>query len=151
MIRPRHVTPTSVEALAARIAEATDAAAELHGDPSVTVTGACLRAHDVAAGELFAALPGAHAHGADFAATALQRGAVAVLTDPEGATREAIAGSGLPVLVHPRPREALGRRHRYLGTRRAGSPCSGSPVPAARPPRSTCSRRPWPRQARRPP
>ena len=108
VIRPRHVTPTAVEALAARITEATGTAPQLHGDPSVTVTGACLRAHDVAAGELFAALPGAHAHGADFAATALRRGAVAVLTDPDGAGRDAIAASGVPVLVHPRPREALG-------------------------------------------
>ena len=112
MIRPRHVTPTSVEALAARIAEATGAAAELHGDPSATVTGACLRAHDVAAGELFAALPGARAHGADFAATALQRGAVAVLTDPEGATREAIAGSGSPSWSTPDRARPSGRRRR---------------------------------------
>jgi UDP-N-acetylmuramoyl-L-alanyl-D-glutamate--2,6-diaminopimelate ligase len=107
-IRPRHVSPTRVEALAARIAEATGTAPEVHGDPTAAVTGACLRAHEVAAGELFAALPGARAHGADFAATAVGRGAVAVLTDAEGARRDAIAGSGLPVLVHPRPREALG-------------------------------------------
>jgi UDP-N-acetylmuramoyl-L-alanyl-D-glutamate--2,6-diaminopimelate ligase len=107
VIRPRHVTPVPLAALAERIAEATGTAPDLHGDASTTVTGACLRAHEVAPGELFAALGGARAHGADFAAQALERGAAAVLTDPEGAARPAVA-AGVPVLVHPRPREALG-------------------------------------------
>jgi UDP-N-acetylmuramoyl-L-alanyl-D-glutamate--2,6-diaminopimelate ligase len=107
-IRPRRVAPVPLAAIAARIAEATGTAPELHGDSSATVSGACLRAHEVAAGELFAALGGARAHGADFAAQALARGAAAVLTDPEGAARPAVAGAGVPVLVHPRPREALG-------------------------------------------
>jgi UDP-N-acetylmuramoyl-L-alanyl-D-glutamate--2,6-diaminopimelate ligase len=106
VIRPRHVTPTRVDALAARIAEVTGTAPRIHGDPTTAVTGACLRAHDVVPGEVFAALPGARAHGADFAATALGRGAVAVLTDPDGATR--IGATDVPVLVHPAPREALG-------------------------------------------
>ena len=35
-------------------------------------------------GDLFAALPGAVTHGARFAADALNRGAVAILTDPKG-------------------------------------------------------------------
>jgi UDP-N-acetylmuramoyl-L-alanyl-D-glutamate--2,6-diaminopimelate ligase len=111
VIRPRHVAPTRVQALAARISEVTGTPPAIHGDPSVAVTGACLRAHDVAAGELFAALPGARAHGADFASTALQRGAVAVLTDAEGAQRPGLAeavDAGLALLVHPAPREALG-------------------------------------------
>ncbi len=108
VIRPRQVVPTSVAALAARITEATGTAPELRGDPSVSVTGAGLRAHEVAAGELFAALGGARAHGADFAAQALERGAAAVLTDPEGAARPALAAAGVPVLVHPHPRQALG-------------------------------------------
>ena len=54
-------------------------------DGGTAVTGVTLRASDVRPGDLFAALPGARAHGADFAAEALARGAVAVLTDPEGA------------------------------------------------------------------
>jgi UDP-N-acetylmuramoyl-L-alanyl-D-glutamate--2,6-diaminopimelate ligase len=108
VIRPRHVAPASLTALAERIAGATGTEPDLHGDASTTVTGACLRAHEVAPGELFAALGGARAHGADFAAQALERGAVAVLTDPEGAARPAVAGAGVPLLVHPRPREALG-------------------------------------------
>ncbi len=108
VIRPRRVAPTTVEALAARIADATGTAPDLHGNPAATVTGACLRAHEVASGELFAALGGARAHGADFAAQALERGAAAVLTDPDGATRPALAVADVPLLVHPRPREALG-------------------------------------------
>jgi UDP-N-acetylmuramoyl-L-alanyl-D-glutamate--2,6-diaminopimelate ligase len=108
VIRPRQVTPVALAAIAERIAAATGTAPDLHGDPSATVTGVGLRAHEVAPGELFAALAGARAHGADFAAQALERGAVAVLTDPEGAARPAVAGAGVPVLVHPRPREALG-------------------------------------------
>lgn len=71
------------------------------------VTGVTLRTADVRAGDLFAALPGSHAHGADFADAALAAGAVAVLTDPDGAARPALAG--VPVLVHPRPRDVLGR------------------------------------------
>ena len=54
------------------------------GRPRRSVTGVTLRAADVRPGDLFAALPGARAHGADFAAEALAAGAAAVLTDPDG-------------------------------------------------------------------
>jgi UDP-N-acetylmuramoyl-L-alanyl-D-glutamate--2,6-diaminopimelate ligase len=73
---------------------------------TATVTGVTLRASDVRHGDLFAALPGSRAHGADYAAAALAGGAVAVLTDPAGARRPALAGA--PLLVHPRPRDVLG-------------------------------------------
>ncbi|MDQ3405564.1 MAG: Mur ligase domain-containing protein, partial [Actinomycetota bacterium] len=53
----------------------------------VAVTGATLRAQHVLPGDLFAALPGARAHGADFAPQAVAAGAVAVLTDAAGAER----------------------------------------------------------------
>ncbi|MER7438838.1 Mur ligase domain-containing protein, partial [Pseudonocardia alni] len=43
-----------------------------------TVTGATLRAGSVRPGDLFAALPGARAHGADFAAQAIASGAGAI-------------------------------------------------------------------------
>ena len=71
-----------------------------------TVTGVTLRASDARHGDLFAALPGSRAHGADYAAVAVAAGAVAVLTDPNGARRPALAG--VPLLVHPRPRDVLG-------------------------------------------
>jgi UDP-N-acetylmuramoyl-L-alanyl-D-glutamate--2,6-diaminopimelate ligase len=75
------------------------------------VTGIDLSAQRIRPGDLFAALPGARAHGAAFTDTALERGAVAVLTDSEGveAVAAAAQGSGpVQVLVHPDPRSVLG-------------------------------------------
>ena len=82
--RPRAVRPVPVDELAAVIAAVepglVPAAAT---DPTGTaVTGVTLRASDVRPRDLFAALAGARAHGADFAAEAIARGAAAVLTDP---------------------------------------------------------------------
>jgi UDP-N-acetylmuramoyl-L-alanyl-D-glutamate--2,6-diaminopimelate ligase len=57
-------------------------------------------------GDLYAALPGAQAHGADFAAAAVAAGAAAVLTDPAGVAR--FAGEvDVPVVVTAHPREDL--------------------------------------------
>lgn len=81
------------------------ARAELTGDGSVRVTGATLDSRRAEPGFLYAALPGARAHGADFAAQAAQGGAVAVLTDPAGAARLDV---DLPVLVTADPRAVLG-------------------------------------------
>ncbi len=71
-----------------------------------TVTGATLNSRMVRPGDLYAALPGAHSHGADFAAQAAAGGAVAVLTDPVGAIPA--AATGLPVAVVPDLRAVLG-------------------------------------------
>ena len=71
------------------------------------VTGVTLRSQDVVAGDLFGALPGASAHGARYAADAVARGAVAVLTDPAGVELVA-ARVDVPILVHPAPRAVLG-------------------------------------------
>ena len=57
-------------------------------------------------GDLYAALPGSHLHGAAFAAGAVDRGAVAVLTDAAGATDAAAAD--VPVLVVADVRGRLG-------------------------------------------
>ena len=48
------------------------------------ITGVTLRGQDVQPGDLFAALPGATTHGARYAGDAIERGAVAVLTDAAG-------------------------------------------------------------------
>ncbi|MCD9153261.1 UDP-N-acetylmuramoyl-L-alanyl-D-glutamate--2,6-diaminopimelate ligase [Aeromicrobium duanguangcaii] len=69
-----------------------------------TVTGISLSTRDVVAGDLFAALPGATTHGVRFAARALEAGAVAVLTDPEGA--EALPAD-VPRVVADQPRARL--------------------------------------------
>ncbi|HEY0638059.1 MAG TPA: UDP-N-acetylmuramoyl-L-alanyl-D-glutamate--2,6-diaminopimelate ligase [Pseudonocardiaceae bacterium] len=76
------------------------------GAAGVAVSGVTLRAHQARPGDLFAALPGARAHGADYAANAVAAGAVAVLTDPAGAAR--LDGLGVPVLAHDDPRRVLG-------------------------------------------
>ena len=53
--------------------------------PSTRVTGITLSSQRVLPGDLYVALPGSRAHGAAFAAAAIDAGAVAVLTDAEGA------------------------------------------------------------------
>ena len=55
-------------------------------------------------GDLFIAMPGANRHGAEFAQSAIEKGAVAVLTDQEGASLV----KGVPVLVVKDPRQAAG-------------------------------------------
>jgi UDP-N-acetylmuramoyl-L-alanyl-D-glutamate--2,6-diaminopimelate ligase len=72
------------------------------------VTGATLDSRTVRPGDLYAALPGARAHGADFAASAARAGAVALLTDQAGRQRARSAGVHLPILLSPRPRAVLG-------------------------------------------
>jgi len=75
--------------------------------PDLHITGVSLRSQDVQPGDLFAALPGATAHGARFAAEAVQRGAVAVLTDPAGMSHLG-PDPQVPVLLHAAPRSVLG-------------------------------------------
>ena len=76
------------------------------------VTGCTLDSRAVAPGDLYAALPGAHAHGADFAPQALAGGACAVLTDRAGASRLDLGA--VPVLVADDPRGVLGAVARWV-------------------------------------
>lgn len=71
----------------------------------LTVTGVSLAAALVEPGDLFAALPGARRHGAEFTEQAAERGAVCVLTDARGAE---IVADRLPVLVVDDPRALTG-------------------------------------------
>ena len=80
------------------------------GEPAVT--GLCLDSRRVGRGDLYAALPGAHTHGARFARAAVAAGAVAVLTDPAGYADAADCGA--PVLVTPDPRARLGELARLV-------------------------------------
>ena len=66
------------------------------------LTGITLRAQDVRPGDLFAALPGSRAHGAQYADQAGQLGARAVLTDEAGAGLLAGAPTTLLIVDHPR-------------------------------------------------
>jgi UDP-N-acetylmuramoyl-L-alanyl-D-glutamate--2,6-diaminopimelate ligase len=76
--------------------------------PDLRITGVTLRAQDVQSGDLFAALSGASTHGARYLGDAIERGAVAVLTDPAGVAQMADRAGSVPVLVHPEPRSVLG-------------------------------------------
>jgi len=101
-LRPSRVTPKALTGLAAVLGRLDGAAAG-----RVAVTGITHDSRSVRPGDLYAALPGARAHGADFAAAAAAAGAVAVLTDSSG--RDRAVASGRPVLVVPDPRAVLGR------------------------------------------
>jgi UDP-N-acetylmuramoyl-L-alanyl-D-glutamate--2,6-diaminopimelate ligase len=70
------------------------------------VTGITHDSRAVRPGDVYAALPGARAHGAEFAAQAAAAGAVAILTDAAGRGRA--AATGLPVLVVADARARLG-------------------------------------------
>lgn len=99
-LRPSHPAGAPLGQLAEQLA----APGEV---PDLPVTGVTLRSSDVQAGDVFAALPGATSHGARHVAEALERGAAAVLTDPDGLDHIGADGA-VPVLVHPAPRTVLG-------------------------------------------
>ncbi|MDP3968649.1 MAG: UDP-N-acetylmuramoyl-L-alanyl-D-glutamate--2,6-diaminopimelate ligase [Nocardioides sp.] len=103
MTAPRSPVPSgrTLEALAALLGVPAPPGA---GD--VRVTGVTLASQRTTPGDLYAGLPGARAHGADFAADAIGRGAVAVLTDAAGQDR--LGGVDVPVLVVESPRDVLG-------------------------------------------
>jgi UDP-N-acetylmuramoyl-L-alanyl-D-glutamate--2,6-diaminopimelate ligase len=68
--------------------------------PDVSVTGVTHDSRAVVPGDVYAALPGAHVHGADFAASAASAGAVAMVSDRDS--------DALPTYVVENPRKVLG-------------------------------------------
>ena len=74
-------------------------------DNGPAITGITLDSRQVRPGDLYVGLHGLHAHGASFAASAVESGAVAVLTDEDGATLAAEAG--VPIIVVDDPRAAM--------------------------------------------
>ncbi len=79
----------------------------------IAVSGVTLSSADVRPGDLFAALPGASRHGIEFAVEAARSGAVAVLTDAEGAAGINVP-LGVPLVVVADPRAVLGPRSSEL-------------------------------------
>ncbi len=75
------------------------------------IGGVTLDSRAVKPGDLFAALPGASRHGADFIAGALERGAAAILTDASGAkmAADALAAAPAALIITENPAEALAR------------------------------------------
>ncbi|QHC21641.1 UDP-N-acetylmuramoyl-L-alanyl-D-glutamate--2,6-diaminopimelate ligase [Streptomyces sp. GS7] len=99
--RPEQVRPTPLADLAEQLATPVPA-----GASAVQVTGITHDSRAVRPGDIYAALPGARLHGADFVAQAADLGAAAILTDPSGAERA--AATGLPVLAVDNPRGRMG-------------------------------------------
>ncbi|MFK0289581.1 UDP-N-acetylmuramoyl-L-alanyl-D-glutamate--2,6-diaminopimelate ligase [Streptomyces sp. NPDC090442] len=99
--RPEEVRPTPLADLASLLALPLPDGAE-----AVQVTGITHDSRAVRPGDVYAALPGARLHGADFVAQAADLGAAAILTDPTGAERA--AATGLPVLAVENPRARMG-------------------------------------------
>ena len=102
--RPARVVPVPLREIAASLGVEVSEA-----DAAVTVTGVSLNSRAVEHGDLYLALPGASRHGAEFAAQAVTAGAVAILSDHDGAKRLlADGGPGVPVLSVREPRTAVG-------------------------------------------
>lgn len=102
VLRPEHPRPRPLDALA-RDVSGIEVRGELAG---VSVTGITLSTSDLHAGDLYVGVRGQHRHGAEFAADAIAQGAVAVLTDDEGAAL--VGDASVPVLVVEHPRSRLG-------------------------------------------
>jgi UDP-N-acetylmuramoyl-L-alanyl-D-glutamate--2,6-diaminopimelate ligase len=81
------------------------------GGANPDITGVAVDSRAVKDGFLFAAMPGSRVHGAEFIQYALRMGAVAVLTDAEGAeiAADLMAEAGTAVVITDAPREALSR------------------------------------------
>ena len=84
--------------------------------PAIVIRGITDRAADVHPGDLFAGLPGARVHGAQFADAAIRAGAVALLTDQAGL--RFLNDVTVPVAVVDDPEAILGP----LAARVAGRP-----------------------------
>ena len=69
------------------------------------VQGIAVESSKISSGFIFVALPGEHTHGAHFVADALSRGAIALITDEEGAR---ISSVQIPLLKIENTREMVG-------------------------------------------
>ncbi|BBE22459.1 UDP-N-acetylmuramoyl-L-alanyl-D-glutamate--2,6-diaminopimelate ligase [Arthrobacter sp. MN05-02] len=129
LMRPRAPRPVGLSSALAAIGT-------LAG-PSVppglpTVAGITLDSRSVLPGDVYAALPGASRHGAEFAVQAARAGALAILTDEEGARIAAEAAGRVelpPVVVVPDPRRAVGPLAREIfAGRPADAPVQATPT-----------------------
>ena len=77
-------------------------------ESSIHINGICSDSRSIEIGDLFVALPGATHHGVDFIDAALERGAVAVMTDEVGANLLAERAKDFPILSVRDPRASLG-------------------------------------------
>jgi UDP-N-acetylmuramoyl-L-alanyl-D-glutamate--2,6-diaminopimelate ligase len=101
VLRPEHPVARPLSALVAEFG--LNYTGSLDG---VELTGVTLRSSEVHPGDLYVGITGANRHGADFASEAKEAGAVAILTDQEGA--DLAAAVDLPIVIVDSPRSALG-------------------------------------------
>lgn len=102
---PSPVRPALVSRPLSHIADGFDWLADV---PTVAVTGITLDSRHVANGDLYCALQGANAHGADFARQAIDAGCAAILTDVKGANSVREQAGSFPLLVTADPRSRVG-------------------------------------------
>ncbi|MEN9752189.1 MAG: UDP-N-acetylmuramoyl-L-alanyl-D-glutamate--2,6-diaminopimelate ligase, partial [Actinomycetota bacterium] len=95
-LRPEHPRPRQLSELAIKLGLAS---AQL---PSVEVSGVSASSQETLAGDVFFALPGAKTHGVTFAPDAIDRGAVAIVTDQDGASK--LSDVAVPVFAIADPR-----------------------------------------------
>ncbi|BDA63281.1 UDP-N-acetylmuramoyl-L-alanyl-D-glutamate--2,6-diaminopimelate ligase [Actinomyces capricornis] len=107
-LRPQHNAPVALSTLAAAHSLTPHPSAQGAALEDLAVTGVSMDSGDVAPGEIFVALPGFTVHGARYAAQAVEAGAVAVVTDAEGASIVASTCPGVAVLTCPDPRQVAG-------------------------------------------
>lgn len=101
VLRPEHPSPRSLAGFVQEFG------VEYRGSlDGVEISGVTLSTNDLHPGDLFVGVRGANGHGAAYAGPARDGGAVALLTDAEGA--DLAADAGLPILVVENPRLALG-------------------------------------------
>lgn len=86
----------------------------------VQLSGITLATADLRSGEAFVAINGVNRHGAEFAQTAADQGAVAIITDAEGA--DLAASAGLPIVIVDDPRAVLGELSAWVYGTEASDP-----------------------------
>ena len=103
MIRPLTQSQRSLASIASTVGATSElSASELE---KIGVTGVTSSSSDVEPGDLFCAFAGEKVHGASFAPDAIKSGAVAILTDAEGAKK--IKGSPVLVVTNARKSAAI--------------------------------------------
>lgn len=95
--------------MAERAQRLSDLGLTARGGRDPVLSGLAVDSRAVKAGMLFAALPGTAVHGASFIATALEKGAAAILTDATGArlAADVLAASDAALILAEDPRAAL--------------------------------------------
>lgn len=112
-LQPSATVPVPLARLAAELglapaptADVVDGSTASAALGDVTVTGVTVASDEAVPGDLFVGVPGFRAHGARFAAAAVEAGAVAVVTDEAGL--EHVGGLDVPVLLAADPRRVAG-------------------------------------------